>query len=214
MIKRLTLIVSLLSCLVSCKFAQAEYLDPVELGGTPKEVLCDSAEGSWYIDVYTNRPYTAEIITGKEWLNFDGSDTKVLSLEESTTLCIRYTVNTGFSRLGQIVLRSGSRADTLSMSQTGQYVRAVMLTPSELTVPAEGGTAELELATNVAPRDLKFTSSHSSVQSITYENCRLYVTVAPNTSRDTRHIRITASTEDECGTVTSSTAVVNQPIIK
>lgn len=210
MIKRILAIASMLACMVSCRFAEAEYLDPVELGGTPKEVHRDSAEGWWSFDVFSNRPYKAEIVKGQEWLKFESD----VPNDGYNTVTLTYTVNTGFSRLGQVVLTSGSRSDTLNLYQAGQYTRMVELSPAEVAIPAEGGTAELDLATNVAAHDLKFESSHSSVQSMVYENCHLFVTVAPNNSRDVRHIRITASTTDECGVVTSSTAVVNQPIIK
>ena len=206
---------------VSCDKQDAESVRMISLGAKEKSVVCpveySACEFYVYADEYINSrdctpiSYEAEILGDASWLTFEENGGRFIEKTGSGLLPLRVDANQGVRRMSKVVLRADTRTDTLVVKQEGVYREYIRLTGDYPTVPAEGGTYEALVESNVLPAFLKVSCS-DGVTDFEMAHGVVTFTIGPSPSRDRRTLTITVSTVDGWGeTVGGSVSLTQSP---
>lgn len=206
---------------VSCGKQDAESVRMISLGAKEKSVECpveySACEFYVYADEYVNSRdctpigYEAEILDDAAWLSFTENGGTFIEKTGSGLLPLRVDANQGVRRMSRIVLRADTRTDTLFVKQEGVYREYIRLNGEYPLVPAEGGTYEAAVESNVLPAFLKVSGSDGVVDCEMDHNLVTF-TVGPSLSRDRRTVTLTVSTVDGWGeTVSGSVSLTQSP---
>lgn len=219
--KKLIYIIGSLLAVVSCGRSEADSVRMISLGAKEKTVECpvdySACEFYVYADEYVNSKdctpidYEAEILDDAAWLSFEENGGHFIEKRGSGLLSLNVDANQGVRRMARLVLRADTRTDTLSVKQEGVYREYIRLNGEYPLVPAEGGTYEAIVESNVLPALMTVSVSDGVVD---YEMSHNVVTftVGPSLSRDRRTVTLTVSTVDGWGeTVSGSVSLTQSP---
>jgi hypothetical protein len=205
--------------LASCTRQKAEYVRMISLGASEKVLECpveySECEFHVYADEYLNSKdcspigYEAEILDDASWISFGDNGTRFINKKGSGALRLRLDANSGLRRSARVVLRAEGRTDTLSVRQEGVYREYIRLKGEYDAVPAEGGTYEALVETNVLPAFLKVSGSAGIDDCALAHNVVTFV-VGPSPSRDRRNLTVTVSTVDGWGETVSGSVTLQQ----
>lgn len=206
---------------VSCGKQDAESVRMISLGAKEKSVECpveySACEFYVYADEYINSKdctpidYEAEILGGASWLSFADNGSSLITKRGSGLLSLNVDANQGVRRMSRLVLRADTRTDTLAVKQEGVYREYVRLAGEYPTVPAEGGSYEAVVESNVLPAALTVSCSDGVTDFEMSHNVVVF-TIGPSMSRDRRTLTITVSTVDGWGeTVSGSVSLIQAP---
>ncbi len=155
---------------------------PVLLVADRVEIAAEG--GEVVVEVKANNDYEVQLLN--DWISV--TNTRAV---QSSSRSFRVEANeTGVSRVGQIVFRSGMLADTVTLFQ--EFVRHITLTNSYYALPVWGGTVEVEINSSV-DFGTRFLSGSEWVRESTtraLSTHTLYYEVAPNGGDAPRESRI------------------------
>ena len=211
--------IAALLVLPSCSSRKEEIVRMISLGAREKSVECPVAYSACefyvYADEYINSrdctpiEYEAEILEEAAWLSFADNGLHLIGKTGSGPLRMSLDANTGVRRSARIVLRAENRTDTLRVKQEGVYREYVRLTGEYPVVPAEGGTYEALVQTNVLPSFLKISGSAGIDEWEMNHNIVTFV-IGPSASRDRRNLTLSVSTVDGWGETVSGSVTLQQ----
>ena len=218
--KKLILIcISLVLAAFSCTKQNAEYVSVISLGASEKVIECpveySECEFFVYADKYVNSrdcnpiDYEAAILDNQSWVAFGDNGTAFINKRGSGPLRMHLDANAGLRRSARIVLRAEGRTDTLTVRQEGIYREYIRLVGNYPVVPAEGGTYEAVVETNMLPAFLKISGS-AGITDYGMSHNLVTFTVGPSPSRDRRSISITVSAPDGWGETVSGSVTLQQ----
>ena len=205
--------------LAACVKQKAETTRAISLGASEKSISCPVQFGTceFYIfaDEYINSreftpiSYQADIIGGEGWLTFTDNGAHRIIMKGSGILSLDFDSNSGLRRSAKVVLKSDTRTDTLRVKQEGPLREFVRLVGEYPVVPAEGGTFQSRIETNVLPSSLHVTGSEGVTDWELNHNVVTF-TIGPSTSRDRRNITLTVYTIDGWEDMVSGSVTLQQ----
>lgn len=217
--KLIPICIALVLSAASCTRQNAEYVPMVSLGASEKIIECpvefSNCEFYVYADEYVNSrdcepiDYEAEILDGQAWIAFGDNGSSIINQRGSGPLRVQLDANTGLRRSARIVLRAEGSTDTLSVRQEGVYREYIRLGGEYPEVPAEGGTYEAVVETNVLPSLLKVSAS-AGITDFEIAHNLVTFTIGPSPSRDRRNLTLTVSTADGWGETVSGSVTLQQ----
>ena len=204
---------------LSCAKQKGEPVRMISLGAREKSVECpveySACEFYVYADEYVNSrdctpiDYEAEILDDVSWVSFADNGSGFIGKHGSGPLRLLLDANTGVRRSARLVLRADGRTDTLAVKQEGVYREYIRLDGEYPMVPAEGGTYEAVVETNVLPALLKVSGSAGIDDWEMAHNIVRFV-VGASPSRDRRNLTLTVSTVDGWGESVSGSVTLQQ----
>lgn len=202
--KNLIILLAYLSVALTGCWNEPEYIDVIRLGARNKIISLETPEfGDSAFYLISNVDYKLEVISGEEWLTVN----EVCA----DSITFSYSSNNGFRRSAEIELSFGARVDRLKVLQPGKYEMRLGLSSTLIDVPAEGGSFEVNLLTNVLQRDLELEVSNTKVISnAILNNNLLSFSVAPAASRDTKTYTISVFVIDGWGEKVETVLEVRQ----
>ncbi len=141
-----SLMLAMTACFaVSCVVEEMDYTSDVDLGakvdGKIIEVTADA--GTLDIEVFSNKTYKAEVVSGEDWVSLkklaSSEATSEISLTGDSKFVVDYDRNARFRRMAKIVLSADNRKDTLSIKQVGPVEATIELPDNRLFLEQEGG---------------------------------------------------------------------------
>lgn len=206
-------IFALAALCVSCSSPyQPEYVPIISLGANTSALVCENDADQVSLNVISNVEYEASIVSGSEWLSF--ADTKATSRigDGNEVLVFNHRANNNCKRVATLVLRSGSRTETVKIKQKGYWEEFLEFDKSNLTewqdnfplenntrmnVPETGGEYSILLATSCLDHQISFWTDYPEyVQNFRVENGYLKFKVLANTEGQPHIISVELSYVD------------------
>lgn len=171
----------------ACKVDDAEYLYKDELGTSEKEFIVESNTGSLTFKVYSNKKGHVSVMGGEQWLHvstpaFDGdADIKV-----------EYLYNEGLPRMGDILVQTDTRRDTVKIKQEG-YLREIFEFPQTSVVVYNGqGETVVPVRCGVDPSavgmEVEYMDSEDWITSMSLEEDKFTLSTVDNPDASLRRI--------------------------
>ena len=180
-------LVALSLAFASCRYHEQAFVDVVELGAAQKSLEVPSYGGDCTCVVFSNKEYTATIISGENWLSFADSDALERSCAGSGQLTFHYRDNNTGKRMARIVLASDYRRDTIAVKQHGPYTEFLEIDAENVSAPVGGLEYRLQIETNLLNESISVSTDNTKM--ITdlkiYSNV-LSFTVTRNETRNPR----------------------------
>lgn len=176
--KRYTLISVLAFFALQACIDDAEYVAPDELGTNERIFIVDADAGEVPVDVYANRSGHLEILGEPDWISVENP-----SFDSDRTIVFRYGKNDGFPRRADVLLRTDTRSDTVSICQKGMEER-FLFRESAAIVYNGGVKAEVAVDINVPLRsvdvDIRYLDGDGWIRQYGVEDRRVWIIADDN----------------------------------
>lgn len=188
----------LIFLLVSCSVALAscdrgDIIPLVRLGSRQSVItLTDSDAGTAGFDIISDGGYEARVTEGSEWLRIVSRSTDRLD--------VSFYANSGFKRSAKIVISLPGRKDSMYVRQPGPYEADIRLGISSLSVPASGGSYEIDVMSNLPGSFLTIESLNGDhIRNVRYRDNVLSFEVLPTTDMNRRTYTVSVYATDGWG---------------
>lgn len=177
----------------ACSVDDAEYLYKDELGTKEHEFVVDSNTGSLTFQVYSNKPGRVSVMDGAQWLHVSTPE-----FNGDAEIKVEYIYNEGYPRMGNILLQTDTRRDTVRIKQKG-YLEELFDFPQKSVVVYNGQgetiiPARCGIDVSAVDIEVEYVDSEDWITSMSLEADKLVLTTVDNpdaTLRRIAYIRLT-----------------------
>lgn len=182
-------IIYILFCLFICISCidDAEYLEKDELGAVTKSFIVDAQTGSISFQIYSNKPGTVSVMNDASWLHV-----ATPTFEGDATIKVEHLYNDGLPRMGQILLETATRRDTVHIKQHGLEQEKFNFSQTSVVVyNGMGDTVipvECSMDTDEIDIDLEYADGSGWITSVDLQHDKLILSTVDNPSESLRRI--------------------------
>ena len=185
----------------------AEFVEVDDLGAPTKEFVLEKTSGSLEVDVYTNKPTTANFIGTCDW-----AEIKTSGINSDGKFVVEYEQNASYPRHAKIEFVTATRRDTCVLLQNGELketfnvskyvITSYHVEPEEVTVTIESDNKEYD-------HFVRYIDGYDWM-TVTRSAGNLTIVPSENTAGNTREAEILVSWNDGWGELQQKTIVFRQ----
>ena len=191
-----------LSCIDDAEFAEVD-----DLGAPTKEFVVESTGGSLEVDVYTNKPTTANFIGGCDW-----AEIKTSGIDSDGKFVVEYDRNTSYPRHAKIEFATATRRDTCTLLQNGELKESFNISKYVITsydVKPEDVNITIESDNQEYDHFVRYIDGYDWM-TVTRNGESLTIVPSENTAGSTREAEILVTWYDGWGKLQEKTIVFRQ----
>jgi hypothetical protein len=159
------------------------------LGAETSSLVCENTEDYCRLSIISNVEYTAELISGYEWLSFADTEGRVRVGKGNEAVEFFHVQNNNEKRVARLVLSCGERHDTIKIKQKGRFEDYLTIHDDDkelfsmekgtrMPVSWDGGEMSFRLRTTCLDYELSgWSSDNAIVNNFKFENgvCSFFV---------------------------------------